>query len=121
MAGGIEITRAYPRCDRGEVIDSQGRFAGTEDAVMHAVDEVDHQADRHPDDQPDPGVERAGWPSGGPSEITPIGAVNQTSGALNGRSTSGCVIRRYEDAGRDDGEGEQGADRGQLAGDARSA
>ena len=26
--------------------------------------------------------------------ITPIGAVNQTSGALNGRSTSGCVIRR---------------------------
>ena len=27
-------------------------------------------------------------------EITPIGPVNQMSGALNGRSTSGWVIRR---------------------------
>ncbi len=25
---------------------------------------------------------------------TPIGPVNQIDGALNGRSTSGCVIRR---------------------------
>ena len=28
------------------------------------------------------------------AQITPIGPVNQMNGALNGRSTSGCMIRR---------------------------
>ena len=88
---------------------------GLDLAVPCTVEEVDHQADRHPDDQPDPGVARQAVTIRQTEEITPSGAVNQTTGVLNGRSTSGCVIRRTSTPGADDGEGEQGADRGQLA------
>ena len=60
---------------------------------MHPVDEIDQQADEHPDDQPDPGVPGQRAHQGTRQEITPIGPVNQMPGALNGRWTSGCVIR----------------------------
>ena len=43
-----------------------------------------------------------------------MGAANQTKGVLNGRWRFGCADAEHDHAGRDDGEGEQGADRHEV-------
>ena len=39
-------------------------------AVVHPIDEINHQADDHPDDQPDPGLGGQGA-SGRPTRVEP--------------------------------------------------
>ena len=82
--------------------------------MADAVEEVDSQADRQPDDEANPRVERQG---------DHLGQANQSAGDRNPRQKRaaeralhvGAGFSKNEDTEADDGECEKGTDRYELA------
>ena len=83
-------------------------------AVVDAVEEVDGQTDRQPDDEANPRVERQG---------DHLGKANQSAGNRNPRQKRapegavhvGAGFSKNEDAETDDGKGEEGTDGDEFA------
>ena len=82
--------------------------------MADAVEEVDSQADRQPDDEADPGVEGQG---------DHLGQAHQSAGnrdprkkrATEGALYVGAGFPKNQDAEANDGEGEEGADGDEFA------